>query len=315
MSLIITSCLDEDPMMDPGQTEGIVELLDISALTSNITGSNLPHIYNNSYTILEKTSFDVIVSYSGAYTAPEDLSIEIDIDEELLNSYNEDLKAYQDENPDEDIQLFQLLPESLYTLPENGTFNSLIPKGEKKDSIEVILHTPDFEPGVSYAIPLTIKSSSAGTVSGNFYQAIYVVSARNQYDGIYEIIAGSITRNSASGPDPNLGGEYKEGLKMNLATRGANSLLIEPKWRDGSNVGGVDNTQISVASNNEVTVSSDNDTMKNTTGSLNVYYPDGLSDDSQDKKAPTFVLNFDWGNDPNTRVIQELTLRYVGPRD
>ncbi|UII27077.1 DUF1735 domain-containing protein [Fulvivirga maritima] len=186
LTLMLSSCLDEDPMMDPGQSEGIIELFDISSLLSNPTGNNFPHIYDNAHDIAEEgRSFNIIVSHSGTNAAPEDISVEVEMDLDLLNAYNAELEEYNLEHPDDEEVLLQLLPDSLYSIVGQDDFNAFIPRGERKDSIEIWLDTYHFNPSVKYAIPLTIRSASSGTISGNFYQALYVVSVRNAYDGEY----------------------------------------------------------------------------------------------------------------------------------
>jgi len=126
----------------------------------------------------------------------------------------------------------------------------------------------------------------------------------NAYDGKYSI-NGTITRNSANGPDTSLGGTITNGPVRNLVTAGTNRLQLVPIWKDGSNVGGIDLTHITIdPATNNVTVSSEtNATVKNIDGAVNKYDP----------ATKTFTLNFEWGTAPDTRSTS-LTLKYTGNR-
>jgi hypothetical protein len=149
-------------------------------------------------------------------------------------------------------------------------------------------------------------SSSHGALSAHFSVALLQIGVRNDYDGIYEITDGGIIRNSADGPDAALGGDYVEGLTLDLYTLNANTVGLDPVWKDGSAVGGVTGTNFRInETTNAVTVrSSTNTGLKNTPATTNSYDP----------ATKTFVVNFDWGTAPSTRIVYDLTLVYVGPR-
>ncbi|WP_276088520.1 carbohydrate-binding protein [Pedobacter sp. JY14-1] len=123
------------------------------------------------------------------------------------------------------------------------------------------------------------------------------------WDGIYTM-NGTITRNSATGPDTNLGGTLTN-RTMIMSSFGKDQVSFMPIWRDGSLVGAIDNTYLTVDRNtNQVTVKSlGNATLKNTPGKENKWDP----------ATQTFTLNFTWGDAPNTREVS-VTMKYGGPR-
>jgi hypothetical protein len=129
----------------------------------------------------------------------------------------------------------------------------------------------------------------------------------NQWDGSYSI-SGTVVRNRSAadgGPDTNLGGTFTSGPIRKLRTIGVNQLSFVPVWRNGDNVGAVDNTSITIdPATNAVTVASaGNATLHNTAGKDNKYDP----------ATKTLTLNFEWGTGDNTRSAS-YTLKYAGLR-
>lgn len=215
------SCLDEDPLFNPDDSENIIELFDISMIASNPSGNALPHAYVNAFDIVDEgVDINIIVSYSGAHTAPQDIQVTLEFDPILLGSYNEDNGTS-----------YELISDDLYTLPAGG-LTVTIPKGEKRANLPIKLHTADFDPNISYAFPLTIVSTTHGIVSGNFFQALYVVSAKNRYDGVYDL------RFQFDLPETRPGFIYGEVLlwpgDIYLITSGANTVDFFDAWGFGN---------------------------------------------------------------------------------
>ena len=198
---------------------------------------------------------------------------------------------------------YSLMPESNYSIESMA---ATIPKGQTKVTIPITVFPDQFDFSKDFAIPLRIVSASEGTLSAHFSVAILAVGVRNIYDGIYEIAGGTITRNSATVPDPVLGGTYVSGLELELVTLASNRVSFAPRWKDGSAVGGIDGTSITIneATNQTTVVSSANATLKHIVGSENKYDP----------ATKEFTVNIQWGNPPNTRIIQNLKLKYVSSR-
>jgi hypothetical protein len=303
----MASCLEDDkPALDPSGTQNIIEFLDPS-VPSSPSGSVYP-AYSASFTLAPEATFEQIISFSGANENGQDITLQLAVDPSALSEYN-----YQMHNSLHGTE-YELMPESNY---EISTFTVTIPKGQTKVSLPITVYPDQFDFSKDYAIPLRIVTSSSGTLSAHFSVAILNVGVRNIYDGVYDVKAGNIQRNSATGPDPALSGDYKAGIQISLRTMSADRLAFEPVWKDGSGIAGIDGTSIQVlgTTNPDGTspikiTSSTNPVLKNTPTLANVYNPA----DAAYGGKPTFTINIDWGAAPSTRVITGLKLVYNSPR-
>jgi hypothetical protein len=156
--------------------------------------------------------------------------------------------------------------------------------------------------------------------AGITYGLVANIKTRGPFEGVYEIIEGSITRNTSAGPDPILGGTYTVGQEMRLTSRSAYSVFIEPTYRDGSVIGGTSFTYLHVDESvdlaggaHPVTIRSEsNPVLENTAGTESKFVR-GVPDFTSPTTPQEFVLNFSWGFGDNTRVITNLRLRYKKP--
>jgi hypothetical protein len=155
----------------------------------------------------------------------------------------------------------------------------------------------------TYAVAFAITNFGGFTKKVGLDTIIATIAVKNQYEGTYSE-TGSIIRNSATGPDTNLGGTLKDGITTYLATIAPNANTFSQFWKDGSGVGGIAGLYLTVdQATNKVTVAATgNALLKNTVGLPNYYDPG----------TKTFYLNFDWGTGANTRIAHT-TLTYVGP--
>lgn len=159
-------------------------------------------------------------------------------------------------------------------------------------------------------------TNAVGTSYGNVLSAtMQAPDAWNKYGGIYEVVSGSVIRNTDTGPDLTLSGPYIAGLTMGLFPVNANTVSIQPLWKDGTGVGGVNGTILFLnEATNQVTVScSTNPTLTNTIGAENTFTI-GLPSTAGTTAPQEFLLSFEWGIAPNTRIISNLRLRYKNPR-
>lgn len=168
--LTLTSCLDEDPLLDPDKVENVVEFYDIGLIAS--PGSVYP-LYVSSFTAADEVELKIIVSYSGAQENNQDIKVKFRVNADALEKYNES------EGTD-----YEILPSELYSI---DAMEVTIPKGQRQVEKTIKLFTNNFDFSKNYAIPLTITESSFGIISGNFNTAIYSVGAKNRFDGIYEV--------------------------------------------------------------------------------------------------------------------------------
>lgn len=176
-ALTLTSCLDEDPLFDPDQTTGIIELVEQAPLVA--VGSIYP-LNKLTFESVPEDQIEVIVQYSGAYDAPEDIDVTVEVSPSDLPAYNEDQGL-------SDGDEYVLLDAGSYSLPGGGNSVTVtIPKGEKRVSIMVDVKPDQFGFDANYALPLKISSASSGVVSGNFSHMIYAVIPNNQWAGDYD---------------------------------------------------------------------------------------------------------------------------------
>jgi hypothetical protein len=296
LGIAMTGCLDDAKYaLDPSGTENIIEFADAS-IPSNPAGAIYP-VYTNTTEIVPSITFEAPISYSGPNKNTKDIQLTLAVDEVALLAYNQQMnEEFSGQGT------YQMMPSTYYSFDD---FTVTIPKGQTKVNISYTVFPEEFDLTQNFALPIRIVSSSEGTLSAHWSVAILAVVVKNQYDGVYDVIDGYIIRNSGSGPDAVLGGDYVDGLRWELATINGNTCGFDPTWKEGSGIGGIGTPRLVVdAATNNVTVSSTaNATLKNTPATINSYDP----------ATKTFVLNFDWGTAPNTRIIS-VTLKYNKPR-
>ncbi|WP_454804519.1 DUF1735 domain-containing protein [Mucilaginibacter phyllosphaerae] len=217
------------------------------------------------------------------------------------------IDAYNEEHETE----YEPLPLSYFTLLDNtvkqdasGNLTFDFASGDFQKTFAIKLDGSKLDLSKSYALAYQITNPGGLAVHAASKDTLYAFySVKNKYDGKYKL-SGSITRNTADGPDATLGGTYPDGLTIDLATSGTNSNSFTMLWITGAGVGGIAGLHLDVdPATNKVTVVSDNTTLKNTIGAENSYDP----------ATKTFTLNFDWGTAPATRVVKAV-LTYSGSR-
>lgn len=284
VTMVMISCKDRYVQPDFTKVPPVVEL-PVASLAGNGGGNSMGASFANQ---VEPTDYFIMVNYAAPDANPTDLNVTLDVDTAVLGKYNRTNGTN-----------YPVLPAADYKLTNTIT----IPAGQRKVEYHVKFNTSLFEPSITYALPLRVVNASGVTISSNFGSIVLLVSAKNRYDGTYTL-KGTITRNSASGPDLSLGGVYKAGLTTHVSTIDGNTSSFSQYWRDGSGVSGIDGLQLTVdPATNAVKVSATgNGALKNTAGYNNHYDP----------ATKTFYLAFDWGTAPSTRLAVD-TLVYTGP--
>ncbi|EAZ80706.2 DUF1735 domain-containing protein [Algoriphagus machipongonensis] len=172
--LTLTSCLDEDPLFDPSNSTGIIEIVEIGPLATS--GSIYP-MNRLTFESVPEDQIEVIVQYSGAFDAPEDIDVTIEVAPSALDDFNAD-QGLDESNG------YYIIDDSSYELPGGGNSVTVtIPKGEKRVSVIVTVRPDQFGFDKNYALPIRIASASSGQVSGNFSNMIYAVIPNNQWAG------------------------------------------------------------------------------------------------------------------------------------
>jgi hypothetical protein len=206
IALAFTSCVKDHLAVDPSQSNNVVEFANTGSIVSP-AGAVHPRfqIDLGSLQSGKSSPLNVNLSYSGAATAPQDITVTLTVDSAALAAYN----AQQGTD-------YVLPPAAIYTLPNTA----VIKAGTQKIQVQVaITNNSSYDFNVNYALPLKIQSVSSGIISGNFGTAIYSFAARNVYDGVYTM-TGTMTDHASAA----LTGYYP--LDMDLITYSGNSIAL-----------------------------------------------------------------------------------------
>ncbi len=206
----LTSCLKEDPL-NIDTSQGPKNMVEFANTGDNVStaSSTYPRFTTDLGSVGsgQTVEFNVNVSYSGVEVAPQDITVNIEVDAAALTQFNT-----------ENSSNYIIPPADVFTLPTTA----VIKKGERQAQIKVgITNTSNFDFNVNYALPLKIVSATIGTISRNFGKAVYSFSARNAFDGIYHMDATApmVDVTSAS-----LFGWYD--IDMQLITFTGNSIAL-----------------------------------------------------------------------------------------
>jgi hypothetical protein len=292
---LISSCTKQDNMFTDdgnGGENGLVELGDLPPTRTAGATTVTYSVVSKAFDAAAEVDVPVVINYTGVNGAPSDVTVELGTSDAAVTTTS---------------STYTILPTSLYTIPNKTV---VIPKGQKKATFIVKVKASSFNFALIYALGIKIVSTSAGIISGNFGTGVFILSAKNQWDGVYSVVSGQVTRFTAPGVVENpstLSGTLAGNPNITLSTTGANSVLVtNMRWFGGSStVAGIDNTIATInPTTNAVAMSSlSNTTLANRAGLLNSYDP----------ATKTFTLNFDWNQLTAPRQMN-LVLRYVGPR-
>jgi predicted heme/steroid binding protein len=206
----MTSCLKERAMnIDP--SKGTPNVIEFANTGDNVAGSlsKYPRFTSDlgSVGAGETKKFNVNVSYSGAEAAPQDITVTLAVDPELLTQFNT-----------ENGTNYVVPPTEIYTVPTTV----VIKQGQHQATVEVaVTNNSSYDFNVNYALPLKIVSATKGTISSNFGKAVYSFSARNSYDGVYTMSATAPMVDLLSS---SLSGWYP--IDMQLITYTGNSVAL-----------------------------------------------------------------------------------------
>lgn len=153
------------------------------------------------------TTIDLIpVTLASASPATEDVHVTLNIDSNVVNSYNE-----------ANGTSYTLPPTSAYSIINNVV---TISKGSNKGYLQVKFKSTDFSEG-GLAFGFSITSADAGTtVSGNLNTGTVAIGVKNKYDGVY-IVTGTLT----DAANPSITGPYP--WNVSLITSGSSQVQVE----------------------------------------------------------------------------------------
>ncbi|WP_316829485.1 DUF1735 domain-containing protein [Pedobacter aquatilis] len=198
LSLGLSSCTKQDGIYTQNGSDGIIELADLPSRTSSTAYSVVTKSLDASASI----DLPITINYTGNSGAPEDISVVISFDDAAVATMSSS---------------YTVLPSTLYTVP---SYTVTIPKGSKTGTFHLTLNTASFDFTKTYALGVKIKSVTSGTISGNYGTGVFVIVAKNKYDGVYTVTAtSSMVDNTSS----TLTGYYP--MTQELRTTGATSVV------------------------------------------------------------------------------------------
>jgi hypothetical protein len=192
VSFLLSSCLkDKSLTLNTDQSNSVTEFANTgtpAALPNN--GASVRYAIDlGSLSVGDTTSFNVNVDYAGANKAPQDITVTIDLDSSLLETYN---SVHSADGAD-----YSMPPSSLFS--KAFPMQITIPKGQLFGQVTLpVKLTLDYDFNASYALPLKITSTSVGDISGNFGEAIYSLNVRNIYDGEFKVTGTFVDLTNAS---------------------------------------------------------------------------------------------------------------------
>jgi len=220
----LQSCTKQDSVYDSDNQGGIIELANLPSRTTSTVYS----IKNSSFDAVDAVSFPITVNYTGTGGAPEDITVTMAIDTAALTKYN--TASGTD---------FTTLPATLYTVP---TFTLTILKGQKTATLDFTLKTSSFDFSESYALPIAIKSATAGTISSNYGTGIFAVVAKNRWDGVYTVTNGTmvdVTTSTLSHINNYLSTHGEDNMEYSLTTISATKCVLYDDYFFGGYYSGI----------------------------------------------------------------------------
>jgi hypothetical protein len=161
------SCLDDKGTFEDNGSSGIVELV----LPARTTSTPFA-VKTTTIEVEDVIELPVEVNYTGVNPAPQDIRIELAVDDDAVAVYDPSGKTLA-------------LPASNYELPASNVI--VIPKGQKKAVYLIKLKPKTFDLTKSYALAVKIVSASLGTVSGNYSTGIYNLPVKSPWEGLYTV--------------------------------------------------------------------------------------------------------------------------------
>jgi hypothetical protein len=217
---------------------------------------------------------------------------------------------------------FEVLPDSLYTLDASisrsgNTYTFNFGSGDFAKDLSINLNGAKWDLAHKYALGFALSTPGAGNyISSGLDTIVAMISLKNQWDGVYSVVSGTVTRYTAPGVPAGdaLSGSLAGNPDIYLMTTGATRCNIPPAsstgglfWAYGNNsmVAGIDGLRADIdPGTNLVTMSSTgNATLTNWAGKVNSYNP----------ATKTFTLGFRWNPTANVREY-EVVMKYKKAR-
>jgi len=239
------------------------------------------------------------VNYENVDKAPEDITVTFAKDDAAVTAAGG----------------LTLIPASVLTFSAANPTVTIAKGTRVSPSFTCQINTGTLDPTKSYGLAFTITSVSKSGVAipANLKTVVYKIALKNQWDGIYTVVSGLVTRYNAPGVPANdaLSGPLAGNSDVYLVTSGPTELDVPAsgtgsfRWSGNGGIGGIDGLRMAVnAATNLVTWScATNATLTNWAGKENSYTP----------ATKTFKLNFRW-NPATTPREYTVELKYKQAR-
>ncbi|MES2275690.1 MAG: DUF1735 domain-containing protein [Bacteroidota bacterium] len=207
VTVSLTACVKDNAVnLAPGASPPVVEweTATIQDAPTN-AATNIYRTYARSFEIVAAVKQDFKIDLTGTDPASSDVTVGVGVKAQAVTDYNTKYGT-----------TYTLLPANMYTMPASV----VIPKGGRSATVSIVINATLFDLTKTYVLPLTITSTTAGGISGNYGTVIYTVSAKNKYDGIYTVNGTMTDYVAGSG----LTGKYP--IKYYLITTGPSSVAL-----------------------------------------------------------------------------------------
>nr|WP_199157386.1 DUF1735 domain-containing protein [Pedobacter sp. ASV2] len=303
MTTILSSCLkNKFDYINPSGSVPVVEFKNPGAPSSESPEGAIYTVFPVAYASGATFEATYTVQLTGPAAAPQDVTVNIGTKGSAVTEFNASKANVASYVP------YVELPSSLYTI-SNPTVT--IPAGQNTATVKVVYKTSSFNFAAKYALPLSITSTNYAGISKNFGTILLNVAAKNTWDGIYSMQAGSAVQRYSAPGVPTVGDALNGSMAGNpditlTSINGTTVEITNLRWQGGaSSIAGIDNLQavIDPATNLVTMKSLGNATLKNIPGKDNKYDP----------TTKTFTLNFDWNQTTAPREVS-LVVKYKGSR-
>jgi len=218
LSLGTASCLKKGNInIDDSIAGNTLEFANTGNIASGAL-SKYPGFYKDLGSLAEgeHADFNINVSYSGAGNAPQDITVDLSVDNSALATYN-----------DQNGTSLVIPPASVISFPASV----VIQKGTRITQVKAtVTRSTDFDFNVNYGLPLKMATAADVTISQNYGKAVYSFGVRNQYDGDYTLRIKT-TGWAAYGIADGETGDWPSNIGM--VTSGGNTLIISDYYRGG----------------------------------------------------------------------------------
>lgn len=173
--ILFSSCLKDDELIGPdadGAFKNVIEFKNIAPIKSTTTSPYPVYVPSTLDPEVPEVTVNAIVRYAGVEDAPEDITVELGIDANIVSEYNSSQSG-----------TYVSLPVENYEFPSSV----VIKKGEREALVPIKLHVDKFDKTKENVLPIVIKSTtSSAPVSGNFGKIILSFPVKSIWEGSYK---------------------------------------------------------------------------------------------------------------------------------